>query len=276
MGRLHRNGRDRRRHVGQGRTLREQRQHLGLRLARGGLDELLVARRVERVVQERNRGERELAPLDAREQVRKAPGEPGGLDAPARLVLGHAQPPDAELEHRRTRRLEVQTTLLHLDEVGEQSREQHATLAADRLQTLEQLRLGEIGEVHACVVHPRFGRPGAPRGRAIARETAAAVWRSRKAARRRRRRRDGLLRRRARTRAAKRPRSRQEKSIDALTKANAERTRSRLTQGHPRTTWCSFAPMTLHGARHGPDDPQPLCRCGVCDSRVRAPEPKGP
>jgi hypothetical protein len=39
----------------------------------------------------------------------------------------------------------MEATLLDLDEVGEQAREQHATLAADGVQAVQELRVGEIG-----------------------------------------------------------------------------------------------------------------------------------
>jgi hypothetical protein len=68
----------------------------------------------------------------------------------------------------------MQATLLDLDEVGKQAREHHSTLTTERLQTVEQLRVGEIGELHARVLHPEFSRPWAPRGRATARENASA------------------------------------------------------------------------------------------------------
>ena len=68
----------------------------------------------------------------------------------------------------------MQTALLDLDEMGEQAREHHATLATERLQTVEQLRVGEIGERHARVLHREFSRPWAPRGRSLARENASA------------------------------------------------------------------------------------------------------
>jgi hypothetical protein len=56
------------------------------------------------------------------------------------------------------------------------------TLAAERLQTLEELRVGEFGELHASVLHPEFPRAWTPRGRAIARERLPAVTSSRKSA----------------------------------------------------------------------------------------------
>jgi hypothetical protein len=162
---LRRDGRDRRWHVGYRRPLGEQRLHLGLRLARSRLDDLLVTRLGERVVQERNRGEREIAALDPHEQVWEATCQPGGVDAPARLVLGHAEPAHAELEHRRTGSFEMEAALFDLDEVREHAREHGATLATERRQILEELRVGEIGELHASVVHPEFPRPRPPRGK---------------------------------------------------------------------------------------------------------------
>jgi hypothetical protein len=180
-GGLHRDGRDRRRHVGSGRALRKERLHLGLRLARRGFDELVVGRLGERIPEERHRREREVTAFDPHEQLGEATREPGRLDAPERFVLGHAQRAQAELEHGRTCRLEMQSTLLHLDEVGEQAREHHATSAADCLQAVEQLRVGEVGELHAYLLHLEFSRPWTPRGRAIARQTLAPIGRSRKA-----------------------------------------------------------------------------------------------
>src|SRR5215472_3569280 len=52
----------------------------------------------------------------------------------------------------------MKAALLHLDQVCEEAREHHATLAAERSQTVEELRVGEIGELHGGVVHPRFFR----------------------------------------------------------------------------------------------------------------------
>jgi hypothetical protein len=56
----------------------------------------------------------------------------------------------------------MQTTLLHLDEVGEQAREHHATLAAERLQTVEQLHVGEIAEVMRTFYTANFRGRGRP------------------------------------------------------------------------------------------------------------------
>ncbi len=131
-------------------------------------------------MKERNRREREIASLDAHEQAWEAARQPRGVDAPARLVLGHAEPAHAELEHRWACSFEMETALFHLDEVCEQPREHHATLAAERLQILEELRVGEIGELHASVLHREFLRPWAPHARAIGRERLPAVWRARR------------------------------------------------------------------------------------------------
>ena len=154
--------------------------HLGLRLSRGRFHDLVVSRLRERVVEQRKGGEREVAPLDAHEQIREAARQSRGVDAPARFVLRHAESAHAELEHRRTGRFEVEAALFYLDEVCEQAREHRPTLGTQRFQAAEELRVGEIGELHACVLHPGFLRPCTRSGNAISGEMPPGVRRSRK------------------------------------------------------------------------------------------------
>jgi hypothetical protein len=181
-----------------------------------------------------HRRERELAPLDPRDQVGEAARQPSGVDAPARLVFGQAEPLHAELEHRGTRRLEMEAPLVHLDEMREEAREHRAPLANERPQALEELRVGEIGELHACVLHPSLRCPLAPAGRTIARETLPAVCGERETRDRATCAPERHLSRALASRAVPHPRSRQEKSSRALTGSRSPGHPAAATHSQPR------------------------------------------
>src|SRR4029077_5304984 len=87
-------------------------------------------------------------------------------------VLGHTELAHTELIQRRTGRLEMKAALVNFDEVSEEAREHHAALAAERLQAFEELRVGEVAELHACVLHQDFSCPWMRRGRTVARREA--------------------------------------------------------------------------------------------------------
>src|SRR5262249_31404276 len=84
-------------------------------------------------------------------------------DATTRFALAHREAFRAERIHRRARRFEVETALFDFAEVREQTREEHATLGANHLQAVEELGIGEIGELHIVSLHPEFSALPSPR-----------------------------------------------------------------------------------------------------------------
>jgi hypothetical protein len=125
---------------------------------RDSVDDLVVALSREQLLHELDRRERDLPSLDAHEQIGKPPREPRRSETPARLAIGHTELANTKLEHRRTCRLEMEATLFDLAEMSEKAREHDAPLATDRHQTIEELSIGEIGELHAHALTTRnFG-----------------------------------------------------------------------------------------------------------------------
>src|SRR5262245_11750222 len=106
------------------------------------------------LAQQEQRRQVELSALDHAERDGKSTDEARASDATARFVLAHSEPSNAIIEQRRACRFEIEPPLFDLAEIGEQAREDDASLADERMETRKQLFVGQILEIHCSSLLP--------------------------------------------------------------------------------------------------------------------------
>ena len=91
----------------------------GFRLARRGPEQMLMIFGRQVVAKQQEASQVELAALDHSERDGKSLREARRGDAPARLVLAHREPSNAEVEERRARGLEIEPAFFDFAEIRE-------------------------------------------------------------------------------------------------------------------------------------------------------------
>jgi hypothetical protein len=119
-------------------------QDLPLRLVRRRSEELLVVFTGQVIAEQEQSGEVDLSPLDHPESNRILADEACGSDAATCFIIAQSEPSNAKVPKRGTRGFEIEPSLFDLGEIGEQARENHASLADKRMETREQIVVGQI------------------------------------------------------------------------------------------------------------------------------------
>jgi hypothetical protein len=119
-------------------------------------EQLFVVFVRQMLAQQQERRQVDLSTLDHRERHREPADEARSRHASACFVVAHPEPSDAEVEERGACRREIQPSLLDLREMGEQASEDHSPLADERMQTRQQLFVGQSREIHSSLLPSRF------------------------------------------------------------------------------------------------------------------------
>jgi hypothetical protein len=97
-----------------------------------------------------------LTAFDEADERRESPYETRGRDAAIGFAVTHPELATTEIEERRKRAPELQTTILDLDEVDEQPREKALPLEVNGLRVQNEIVVREVVQVHGIFLHPQI------------------------------------------------------------------------------------------------------------------------